>query len=148
MRVDNIASETKRLSIYDREKSIDDDAIRRFQKKKNLSDEYMNMLDVLVTDMEPFTYHTEATYIFGYPFAIVAASKMVTDEDYLKKVLASFDKINMYSIYAFLDEIDVSYVISLENGRENLFRIMEQLDLFIKNMATGQNIKRIELEKR
>lgn len=149
IRSDEIVIEATILNIYDKFKKIDDEAFNKYKKIKKIPDDFIELINKLALKGNPFIYHENATYIFAFPLALVAATKMNMDDEYLTKVLNVFDNINNYNIKEILDNLDLSYIISKENNYENLYQVMIQIDEFIDSVYEKEDVKRIGvIEKR
>ena len=145
IRADNIASESLILDIYDKMGSIDDDAIEKFKDEKNIPDGYMDILFSLEGDTNPFTYHENATYMFAFPMSLIGSMRMLLDKEYFDKIINVFNNINNYSFNEILDEMELSYILSDEDNRENLYRVMEYIDTFIKDVSKDKDFKYLKL---
>ena len=148
IRADNIAAESLILDIYDKKGSIDDDAIEEFKNDKKIPDVYMEILNSLEGDTDPFTYHENATYMFALPMSIMASLRMVSDSEYFNKIINTLNNISNYSFEEILDEMELSYILSDEDNRQNLYSVMEYIDSFIKDISNNKDVKYIKLGRK
>ena len=102
------------LEIYDREQSLSDDAVSHFIQFKNLPEEY-NEISEVIEYLDDFVFHESATYTFGFPIALLIASKMLIDEEYKLRFLSLLAHINEYDLDNLLTSLEIKNIIKNED---------------------------------
>lgn len=136
------------LNIYDKYKSIDEESIYKFLKYKDMDEQIIGLLKIFEPEKNPFRYHKEAPYIFGFMISLISSFNMVYDDDYKNKVLNSFKNINMGNIELFLKNINMDGILNDKDG-DTLYNFVEDINQFIDTINIEEKItgKELKLER-
>lgn len=127
----NVVHEALILDVYDKFKSIDSASLCEFINLKNMDEEVLDLLSLFnEQEDEIFTYHIEATYLFGFPISIMSGLLMAYNPEYLSKVVYSFNSINNGSIEDFMHNINMDNILHDCDG-EQLYQVAENINQFI-----------------
>lgn len=102
------------LNIYDVEQSFSEEAMDQLIEVDESSSEHDGIGDLLLS-LDEFPFHTSSTYVFGFPIAILVASKMLEDEMYKKRVMHLLGNISDYNIESLLSFLGIEKVIGNED---------------------------------
>ena len=102
------------LEIYDDEQSLSDVAVNHFISVKQLPEGYNEITEV-IQYLDDFLFHESATYTFGFPIALLIASKMLDDEEYKIRLLSLLEHINEYDLDNLLTSLGIKNIIKNED---------------------------------